>query len=121
MNGRFALAPRSSTTRTSTLVAEIVACPSFSRDRRVDCLGPTPLAAEKLRSSKEQLRKLAIEYLNRRRSSTRSRSDTYKLRIAAYERIMKQIEERASKGEEPQRIVFDFRPALRGVFTQYLP
>lgn len=53
--------------------------------------------AEKLRSSREQLRKSAIEYLNR--NSPRSRVASYQSRIASYEKILKQLEERASKGE----------------------
>jgi hypothetical protein len=55
--------------------------------------------AEKLRSSKEQLRKVAIDYLNRRSSSSRSRTVTYQVRIDRYEKILKQTEERAAKGE----------------------
>lgn len=64
--------------------------------------------ADKLRSSKSELRKAAIQYLERRTRPIKSR-------IASYEGMIKQLEERAKTGElsdSEQRMLTDILPRM---------
>jgi hypothetical protein len=64
--------------------------------------------AERLRSSSDELRKAAIEYLERRTKPLRSR-------IASYENMIQQLEQRAEKGElnaAEKRMLTDTLPRM---------
>ncbi len=72
--------------------------------------------AQKLRDSKQELRKLAISYLDRKRRPLQSR-------IAAYENMIKQLEQRAEKSklnESEQRMLTELLPKMLDRYREQL-